>query len=155
MHPNEQLIHNFYSAFQQKDYATMQECYDDSATFTDPVFPMLDATHVRAMWEMFCKTGRDLHIEFEGIRADDHAGNATWTARYTFSATGKKVTNRITAVFQFENGKIVRHIDQFSFHKWARQALGFTGLLLGGLAFMRSTVRTKARRNLDKFMNLV
>jgi ketosteroid isomerase-like protein len=152
MHQNEQLVRAFYQAFKEKDYKTMQACYSDEATFSDPVFPLLNADQARAMWEMFCKTGRDLQIEFEGIQADGSTGSANWTARYTFSATGKRVVNHIQAGFQFENGKIIRHVDTFNFHHWARQALGFSGLLLGGLAFMKNKVRARARMNLDKFM---
>ena len=57
---NQQLITTFYSAFQKKDYKTMQNCYADNATFSDPVFVNLNATEVKAMWEMLCIRGTDL-----------------------------------------------------------------------------------------------
>ena len=52
-------------------------------------------------------------------------------ANYTFSATGRKVVNRIDAVFEVRDGKFVAHYDSFSFHKWAAQALGGVGSALG------------------------
>ena len=67
MHANEQLIHNFYSAFLDKDYQTMQNSYAEEATFSDPVFQHLSVQEVRAMWEMFCKRGKDMQLTFSNM----------------------------------------------------------------------------------------
>jgi hypothetical protein len=83
--------------------------------------------------------------------ADEVAGRAHWEARYSFGATGRKVLNRVDARFEFRNGLIVRHIDAFDFARWARQALGLPGLLLGWSGLMRGQVRAKAARGLCEF----
>lgn len=154
MHPNEVLLTYFYTCFQQKDHKGMQHCYSDDARFNDPVFTDLDAGEVRAMWEMLLLKARDLVISFDCIRADDARGSAEWVAEYTFSATGEKVVNRIHSVFEFSNGKISRHTDQFEFYNWARQALGFTaGLLLGWTPYIRRKIRAKAMKGLEAFMS--
>lgn len=150
---NQQLINKFYTAFQQKDYATMQACYADNATFTDPVFENLNVTEVRAMWEMLITRGKDLQLEFKNVEADDTTGSAEWIATYTFSASGHKVVNKIKANFVFENGKIVEHKDDFDFYAWAKQALGFKGLLLGRTSFLHNKVKLGAKSNLMKFMS--
>jgi ketosteroid isomerase-like protein len=152
MHPNQLLLTKLYTSFQQKDYRGMQECYHDKATFNDPAFPNLDADEVKAMWEMFCKNGQDLRIEFKNVTADDKHGSAEWTAYYTFSATGKKVVNRIRGNFRFKEGKIIDHRDHFSFYNWSSQSLGITGKLLGWTPFLKNKVRTQARKNLHRFM---
>ncbi|MBW4890292.1 nuclear transport factor 2 family protein [Mucilaginibacter sp. HMF5004] len=132
MNTNEDLITKFYTAFQQKDYATMQACYADNATFSDSIFIGLNATQVKAMWEMLCKSSAaDFKLEFKNIKSDDDTATAQWTAWYTFSATSRKVVNRIKASFVIEDGKIVQHADHFSFYTWARQAFGLTAVLLG------------------------
>ena len=41
MHPNEQLIHKFYTAFQNGDALTMKECYHPDIQFRDPAFGLL------------------------------------------------------------------------------------------------------------------
>lgn len=153
MNTNEQLIHQFYRAFQNKDYKTMQSCYADDARFSDAVFQNLDAAQARAMWEMLIKRGKDLQLEYHNVQANETNGSAEWIATYTFSATGKKVINHIKANFIFKNGKIIKHTDQFDFYKWARQALGFTGLILGWTGFVKKKVRQTAMKNLDNFMN--
>ena len=107
MNANEQCITTFYTAFQNKDYKTMQQCYTDNAVFTDEVFIDLDAKKVRAMWEMLIKGGKDLKVEFDSVKANEKEGSANWVATYTFSKTGKKVINRIHANFIFENGNAV------------------------------------------------
>ena len=38
MDVNETLINKFYSAFQQKDYRTMNSCYSNYIVFYDPAF---------------------------------------------------------------------------------------------------------------------
>lgn len=152
MTANRQLITTFYTAFQNRDYTTMQNCYADNATFSDPVFENLNATEVRAMWQMLITRGKDLKLEFKNITAGTRHGNAEWMAAYTFSATGNKVVNKIKASFVFENGKIIHHKDSFDFYNWARQALGIKGLLLGRTSFLQRKVRQQARNGLVKFM---
>ncbi|CAN5537021.1 nuclear transport factor 2 family protein [soil metagenome] len=153
MSANQQLITKFYTAFQQKDYKTMQACYADNATFSDPVFENLNIAEVKAMWEMLITRGKDLQLEFKNIEASENTGSAEWIATYTFSASGNKVINKIKAGFVFENGKIVQHKDHFDFYTWAKQALGFKGLLLGWTSFLHKKVKEGAKSNLIKFMS--
>lgn len=152
MNPNQQLIEHFYTCFKNKDYKGMQACYADNATFSDPVFQNLNAVQVKAMWEMLLSRAKDMELDFSNVSADEHRGQAHWDAYYTFTATGRRVINRIDASFEIENGKIVKHTDKFSFYKWARQALGFSGWLLGWTGFLHQKVSTQAMDNLNKFM---
>lgn len=147
-HPHALLIARFYEAFQRRDAATMAACYHRDVHFSDPVFPDLRGPQAGAMWAMLCARGTDLRVEPSGIRADDARGAAHWDARYTFSGSGRKVHNAIDATFEFRDGLIVRHIDRFDFWRWARQALGPTGLLLGWTPFLRGKVRAQAARSL-------
>jgi ketosteroid isomerase-like protein len=149
---NEQIITTFYTAFQQQDYKTMQSLYADTATFSDAVFRNLDAQEVRAMWQMLITRGKDFELTFKDVVDHGQTTTATWVATYSFSATGRKVTNLIHATFEIGNGKIVKHTDQFSFYKWARQALGLPGLLLGWSPLIKNKIRKTARQNLTGFM---
>jgi ketosteroid isomerase-like protein len=152
MNDNEKLIQHFYNSFAQKDYKAMQDCYANDATFSDAVFTNLNSAQVKAMWEMLIKRGKDLNLEFKNVSADEKKGSAEWIANYTFSQTGNKVENRIKANFEFENGKIVKHIDSFDFYRWSSQALGLSGKLLGWTSFLQNKVREKAMKNLAEFM---
>lgn len=153
MNDNEKLINHFYNSFAQKDYRGMQECYADNATFSDEVFVDLNSAQVKAMWEMLISRGKDLQIRFQNVLADEKSGSAEWIANYTFSQTGRKVENRIKANFEFENGKIVKHLDSFDFYKWSSQALGLKGTLLGWTSFLKGKVRETAKKSLADFMN--
>ena len=119
---------------------------------TTRFFRNLDTPHVRAMWEMLIKGGRDLELTYQIGEVGDKTGSAEWSATYTFSQKKRKVVNHIRADFKFENGKIVEHRDRFSFWKWARQALGMPGLLLGGTYFLKNQVREKAAVRLSDFI---
>ena len=147
MNPNEQLLTTFYLAFQNKDYNSMQNCYSDNAVFNDEVFHNLNSSQVKAMWEMLIKKGKDLKIEFHNVKADETKGSAEWIAYYTFSATKRKVVNRIKSKFIFENGIIISHKDTFDFYRWAKQALGAMGILLGWTSFIKRKVRETAMEN--------
>ncbi|MFZ4544073.1 MAG: nuclear transport factor 2 family protein [Saprospiraceae bacterium] len=152
MTANEQLLSTFYTAFQNRDFKKMQDCYADDAVFSDEVFVNLSATQVRAMWEMFCVSGNDVKIVFGSVQANENRGSAEWTATYNFSKTKRSVINHIKADFVFENGKIVQHHDHFNFHEWSSQALGMTGVLLGWTPFLRNKVQKSAMKSLMDFM---
>jgi ketosteroid isomerase-like protein len=153
MNANEQLIDHFYTCFKNKDFKGMQDCYADNATFSDAVFKNLNAEKVKAMWQMLVTKGKDLRVEFKDISATKNTVKAHWDAYYTFSATGKKVINRIDATFEIENGKIVKHTDNFNFYTWAKQALGLTGILLGWTNFLSKKISAQAMINLENFMS--
>lgn len=156
MHSNEQVIDMFYTAFQNKDYRTMNECYSDDVVFFDPVFGLLQAHQVKKMWEMFCKNGKDLSIDYGNIKnlGDDYY-TCDWTAKYSFSKTGRKVVNKIKAYIRFNNGRIIEHSDGFSVHKWSSQALGLPGLLFGWNSFFQKKIKKMAQKNLLNFMEKV
>ena len=105
------------------------------------------------MWQMLILAGRDLRITWGDIQADEASGSCRWDAWYTFSKTGRKVHNIIYARFDFKDGKIVRHDDQFGFWRWSRQALGLPGILLGWSGAIRNKVRRSAREGLTRFMS--
>jgi hypothetical protein len=150
-HPNTALIERFYAGLHAHDAAPMVAAYRDDATFSDPVFPTLDAAGVRAMWSMFCSPGTDLTVVASGIDCNDSEGRAHWDATYTFSATERKVLNRIDARFTFKDGLIQTHVDTFDFWRWSRQALGTPGLLLGWSPVVKNKVRAQAGKALRKF----
>lgn len=150
MHPNAELLNRFYSAFVERDHATMARCYADEATFSDPVFPDLDAEEVRAMWRMFC-TGGDLDVSFSDVHADDSSGAARWEAIYVFPKTGRRVHNKIDSSFQFRDGLIARQRDDFDFYRWSRMALGPIGTALGWSPIVKNQVRQQAGVQLRRF----
>jgi len=129
----------------------MAACYAPDVRFSDPVFPDLRGSQAGAMWRMLTAAPGDVRIELLEHDADDATGSAHWRANYTFSETGRPVVNDIHASFQFQDGLIVEHRDEFSFHRWARQALGPVGLLLGWTPLLRAAVRRKAAARLERF----
>jgi ketosteroid isomerase-like protein len=146
------LIELLYGAFAERDGDRMAACYAPSATFSDPVFGALDGREAGGMWRMLTGQAVDLRIELLDAQAEGERGSAHWRAHYTFSQTGRPVVNDVHASFRFADGLIVEHIDDFDFYRWARQALGPRGLLLGWTPFVRSAVRARARASLEQFL---
>ena len=104
------------------------------------------------MWQMLCAAGKDLSINFGNIDTYEDEGWANWEADYTFSQTGRKVHNEIEAKFKFKDGLIVEHSDDFNLKKWASQALGFKGMLLGGTSFFKKKLRQQVNKKLDRYI---
>ena len=146
------LIETFYAAFDEHDGDRMAACYAPGAHFSDPVFTDLNGDEPGAMWRMLTARADDLRVDLLEHDADGDRGSAHWKAHYTFTQTGRPVVNDVRATFRFADGLIVDHVDEFGFHRWARQALGPTGLLLGWTPVVRSATRRKARAGLDEFM---
>ena len=85
---------------------------------------------------------------------DDDRGSAHWVARYTFAQTGRPVVNDVRSIFRFDTaGLIVDQQDDFDFWRWARQALGRRGLLLGWTPVLQHGVRDRAMAGLEAFRN--
>jgi hypothetical protein len=151
MHPNEQLIQKFYSAFQVYDAEGMCACYQPDVIFSDPVFGRLAGPRAVAMWEMLCSRATDLKIRFEVFQADDTSGRAHWEAWYSFGPKRRPVHNVVEAAFVFRAGLISQHMDTFDLRRWARMALGPIGLLLGWTPLLRSKIRQDALRGLRRY----
>lgn len=152
MHPNAQVIRDFYDAFGRRDAEAMVACYAEDVEFSDPVFPNLRGDEARGMWRMLTSRAKDLKIVASAIEADDTTGKAHWDADYPFSATGRFVQNRIDARFTFRGGKIVRHVDSFDLWKWSGMALGLPGKLLGWTPMLQGKIRKNADAGLRAFL---
>ncbi len=148
---NDDLIQRFYAAFAARDGAAMAACYGPGATFSDPVFSDLSGDQPGAMWRMLTGRATDLEVELAEHAADGDSGTARWIARYTFTQTGRPVVNDVRSDFKFADGLISEQRDSFDFHRWARQALGAKGLLLGWAPPFRAAVGRQALAGLADF----
>lgn len=145
------VAEQFYDAFMVRDHYTMGLLYAENATFSDPVFPLLNALGARTMWKMLLSQADDLAIEVNILEDTPTRARVQWSAYYSFGATGRRVINRIQTDMAISNGRIVRHVDQFSLWRWARQALGLKGLLLGWSPMVRKRIQAQAARSLNEF----
>lgn len=153
METNTAIISKFYTAFQQLDYKTMNDCYSDDIVFNDPAFGLLRGEEAKSMWEMLCKNAKDFSLTFSNIQLlDDEYATCNWTATYTFSKTGRRVVNHIKAFMKLKDGKIIEHSDAFKLSKWAAQALGWKGALFGWTGFMKKKIQNNARKSLIAFI---
>jgi len=146
-----EVINAFYTALGNRDASKMISYYHPDIIFTDPGFGELKGARACKMWQMLCENGKDLKIEFSNIVCDEKEGTAHWEAWYTFSKTGRLVHNKIDATFKFEQGKIIKHTDHFNLHKWASQAMGWKGRLLGGTNFFKRKLHQQTQKMLDQF----
>lgn len=149
---NERLIRCFYESFARHDADAMTACYHDRVEFSDPAFGRLQGADAKNMWRMLIARAKgELQVEFKNVSANEKTGAADWQAEYVFSQTGRFVSNRIHAEFEFEDAKIIRHRDSFDLWKWSRQALGTPGILLGWSSLLQNKIRRNARLALREY----
>lgn len=149
----EQLLSQFYRAFKKLDAETMVACYHKQVVFEDPAFGQLHGEHAGNMWRMLCQSQRDkgFKLNFSVVEATEKTGLVKWDAQYTFSRTGRHVHNFIEGRFAFQDGLIIQHTDQFNLHRWAHQALGLSGTLLGWTPFFKKRFQQQTHRLLASF----
>ncbi len=145
------ILDKFYTSFQNLDAEGMAACYHDDIEFEDPAFGLLKGEKAGNMWRMLCANAKDLKINYSVISADENHGKVRWVADYTFHRTGRVVHNEISAVFEFKDGKIIKHTDHFNLRKWARQAIGMKGAILGGTAFFKKKLNQQTNKLLSNF----
>jgi len=148
-----ELLETFYSAFKNQDAESMVACYHDDIVFEDPAFGILKGERAKNMWRMLIASqkGKEFKVDYSDIQSGVDMGSAKWEAHYDFSKTGRPVHNKITANFEFKDGKIIKHTDDFNLHKWSKQALGIKGLLLGGTSFFKKKLHQHTNDLLTKF----
>ncbi|MGI9646927.1 MAG: nuclear transport factor 2 family protein [Acidimicrobiia bacterium] len=149
---NSQLIERLYHGLRNLDGDAMAGCYAADSRFEDPAFGVLTGEEIGGMWRMLTSRSDGIEVDLSDVHANESAGSASWVASYTFGPKQRLVVNRATARFVFTDGLIASHVDTFSFHAWAKQALGPIGFVLGGTPILRNRVRADARRSLDRFL---
>ncbi|MCW3009389.1 MAG: hypothetical protein JWP17_4015 [Solirubrobacterales bacterium] len=142
---NAELIRELYRALDRRDGDAMAALYAPDATFRDPAFGELRGAQIGAMWRTLTASSTDLRASVANVVVDGDRGSGDWTATYTFSATRRPVINRIHGEYRFAGGRIVDHVDAFSFWAWSRQALGPPALLLGWNPLGHAIIRRRAR----------
>ncbi|NNK39181.1 MAG: nuclear transport factor 2 family protein [Winogradskyella sp.] len=149
----EEVIHKFYTAFNRLDYETMHSCYHEDIKFEDPVFGVLIGERAKNMWEMLCKSqkGKEFSVTHYNVLISGNTGSATWEAQYFYGKANRKVNNFIKAHFEFKDGLIVKHTDEFNLRKWAAQALGTKGKILGGTIYFKRKLRARSLGLLRNF----
>lgn len=149
---NMELITKFYTSFAKADADEMINCYDSIITFTDPAFGTLNSNDVKNMWRMLIERSKgNLKIKFDNIEANDKTGSANWTAIYFYGDTQRKIINKISAKFEFGNGKIIKHTDHFNLWKWTQQAFGWKGYLFGWTSFMKKKIQSQTASLLQSY----
>ncbi len=146
-HANADSITALYTALSRADAPAMLALYGPNAQFEDPMFGLLDARQLRAMWRMLTRSGQAVAVKISNVQADDTDGSAQIDSQFVFPQTGRTVNNRVKASFRFEAGQIVYHREAYDLHAWIQMALGvptvtpeleaqFRAQFQGGLAQM-------------------
>jgi len=149
---NEQLLKDFYTAFQNRDAQKMAEYYHEEANFSDPAFGTLNSNEVALMWKMLCHSARDLRVEYKIREVSESAARVHWEAFYSYGKMHRKIHNKVNASFKFKDNKIIRHLDKFSLWKWASQAMGTNGLLIGWTSFFKKRLQGQSKEMLQRFL---
>lgn len=147
---NYQLIDRFYTALASRDIDTMLSCYHENVIYNDVGFGIQKGENAGTVWRFLIENGdKNAIINVSDIQISETKGQAIWTAKYTFGQ--RKIKNKITANFQFKNGKIIYHKDDYDLWKWSQQAFGLVGYLIGWSPLFRWLIRWQMQRLLSNY----
>jgi hypothetical protein len=157
------VVGRFFEAFAKGDWQAMARCYHDKASFSDPVYPDLREERIVYMWYQLLGAAKtpdvkdraknahrmdDLNLEFQVLFGDERKAQVQWTASYAF---GKRlVRNEVLSTLAIWDDKIVRHVDEYNFWHWSRQAQGLTGLAFGAMPWYQRSVQRSAQSRLEQ-----
>ncbi|MEZ5173735.1 MAG: nuclear transport factor 2 family protein [Bacteroidia bacterium] len=146
----QEIASEFYKAFAAANPEGMLHLYDPNITFSDPVFGILKAEQVFAMWRMLVRPGVDIRFSEPKVSGDRVI--VAWEARYTYTPTGRKVLNKVKAAMTIKDGKNYRASRHGSLWRWSAQAPGATGYLLGWSPVVKRKIHSMANARLRVFM---
>ncbi|MBL0387782.1 nuclear transport factor 2 family protein [Tumebacillus sp. ITR2] len=131
MHPNKQLLINFYTAIQNNDVEALSDCYHEELHDSDEILDDLYSNDARAMVNWFVSTREKARVlGFRILDVTETHGRARWEIEYRSARSGRIKRRDIESEFRFENGKIVWHHDYFDWGRWARRAFGPEGTVV-------------------------
>ncbi len=145
------FLENFYDAFSRRDAKTMAAMYHEKASFSDPAFPDIRGQRIGMMWKMMLGNAKNFSLTYKVLFADERKAQVEWQAKYLYAGK-KSVTNNVLSTLSIWDGLIVRQVDEFDFAKWAKQALGITGMLAGNTEWLRRKVQQTASDKLDTYI---
>jgi ketosteroid isomerase-like protein len=149
---NRDIVEKFYQAFAGRDVEGMLRCYHEEIEFEDPAFGKLTGEKARNMWRMLLSGNKsNLQVTYSNIQTNGDSGSAQWIARYEFGPSGKKIVNEIASGFEFKDGLIIRHHDHFDLYRWARQAFGLMGFVIGWTTFFRKNLQRRTGELLERY----
>ena len=150
---NEDIGIEFYNAFASKDLESMDKLYHPNLKFSDPAFGKLNREQALSMWKMLFTASQDLDVTFKVVASSEQNVRMEWLAKYSFGKNKRPIINRINADLEISDGLILIHTDSFNLHQWAKQALGFSGLLLGWTGYFKNKLQQQTSRRLINFMD--
>lgn len=149
MHPHEALVRRFFERLAARDAPGAAACYHADIFYSDPLFPRLRGAAAGELWRMRLEALESLEIRLEEAQGDADGAHAVWSLLY---AQGPRtVAVRVRSMFGFRDGRISRHDDHFSFWRWAAQAYGARGAMLGWFGPFRWAVRRRLGRAFERF----
>lgn len=151
MHPNKQLLINFFTAIQNNNVDALSDCYHDELHYSDDILDDLYGDDARAMLNWFVSTREQARmLGFRILDVTDRRGRARWEIEYRSARSGRLINREIESEFQFEDGKIIYHHDYFDWGRWARRTFGPYGTHVSW-APTRDRVRRKVRKAIDEY----
>lgn len=151
-HLTSQTLHRFFTALAARDTQGMLNCYAHGVRFEDPLFNLSGEREIMGMWALLFKA--DVWaLEFHTVKTLNNHGSVRWEATFRYTPTGKVVYNGVYSQFYFDDdGLILSQRDNFDFWRWARQAYGFMGLMIGWTPLMWDHAREQAEVSLQEVL---
>jgi len=145
---NKNVITGLYNAYKERNPELMASFYTEDASFKDEIFGEVTGQEIPKVWEVVHSTTSNFYLYFHIVNVNKNLATVNSQLSYTFKHTGRKIDISITSIFRFENGKIRHQVDEYSLWKWASQAFGVSGFLLGWNPKFKNKIRQSAQNTI-------
>ncbi|ARU92149.1 hypothetical protein SCLARK_001685 [Spiroplasma clarkii] len=149
---NKEVVVKFFTALSKGDWKLMNNLYSKDVAFSDTVFGELNYSQITNLWEMLLTENPDLSANFK-IVEDGEVVKVQWVMVSKFGQKHRKVILNILSTLEVSKGKIIKHNDHFDFKKWAKQALGIIGWMLGSKQSFKNRIKEEAFIKLNSFID--
>ena len=142
------IVEQFYAALNAKDLLTLRSLYHPKAEYNDEIFS-LNYKEILALWYSSMQPEMELVAEVHSIDQQKESIVTHWTISYTIASINKRITLDEVGRFEFQDGLIIRHTDEYSFYRWCAQAFGVAGMLASWSKWLRKKVRNQAYSSIN------
>ncbi len=141
-------VNTFFRAYAKADPVLIGQCLHQQISFSDPLFPDLRGARALLRWHWLLRQTQDLSVQHQVIFADDR--KAQLKVNVSYSWHGRQVNLPVLTTLTIWDDLIVRHVDEYSYYEYAKQAQGLAGRVLGALPMAQSAVQRRALQAVDE-----
>jgi hypothetical protein len=136
------VVERFFLAYSKADPVLMSACLHPQISYSDPLFPDLRGVRVGLRWHWQLRHATDFKLQKQIIFLDERKAQLKLDIAYLWHR--RAVHHQVLSTLTIWDDMIVRHVDEYPYWQYAKQAQGLAGYVFGGFGWAQSVVQRRA-----------